>query len=133
LRFPVPWFGWRTTAGSSAIRCISFAGRGRRLQFRQGDVSGPGELGVALHYFFEAGKLLAGLPALALGAAGVVAALARRVFWPVLLLLLPPVFYVWSIHSASTPIFIPTLWPNSFTTHDTRWRSCPLWRLEWGP
>ena len=48
------------------------------------------------------------------GLAGVVAALARRVFWPLLLLALPSVFYVWSMHSSRTPIFIPTLWPHSY-------------------
>jgi hypothetical protein len=27
---------------------------------------------------------------------------------------LAPAFYVWSIHSAGTPIFVPTLWPHTF-------------------
>ena len=36
-----------------------------------------------------------------------------------LLLTLPPLFYIWSIHSFSTPVFIPTLWPNSF--YNTRY------------
>jgi len=33
--------------------------------------------------------------------------------------MLPPLFYVWSIHSSSTPVFVPTLWPNSF--YNTRY------------
>jgi hypothetical protein len=32
----------------------------------------------------------------------------------VVLLALPPAFYVWSIHSSGTPIFVPTLWPHTF-------------------
>ena len=80
---------------------------------------GRGNWHLAIQYFFEAGKLLTGLPALLLGAAGVAAALVRRVFWPVLLLALPAAFYVWSIHSSSTPIFVPTLWPHSF--YNTRY------------
>jgi hypothetical protein len=83
---------------------------------------GRGNWRVAAQYFFEAGKLLAGLPALALGAAGTVAALVttpRRALWPTLLFILPPAFYVWSIHSSSTPVFVPTLWPNSF--YNTRY------------
>jgi hypothetical protein len=35
------------------------------------------------------------------------------------LLLLPAVFYVWSMHSSATPIFVPTLWPNTY--YNTRY------------
>ena len=49
-----------------------------------------------------------------LGAAGALAALAKRAFWPLALLALPGAFYVWSMHSAGTPIFMPTLWPHSY-------------------
>jgi hypothetical protein len=86
---------------------------------------GKGDWQVAVQYFFEAGKLLAGLPAMVAGAAGVVAALAlpataRRSIWPVFLLALSPAFYIWSMHSSSsTPIFVPTLWPHSF--YNTRY------------
>ena len=83
------------------------------------DYPGRDNWQMAVHYYFEAGKLAIGLPALGLGAGGAVAALYRRAFWPVLLLMLPPLFYVWSIHSSSTPVFVPTLWPNSF--YNTRY------------
>ncbi len=36
-----------------------------------------------------------------------------------LLLALPPVFYVWSMHSSGTPIFVPDLWP--FSWYNTRY------------
>lgn len=87
----------------------------------QGNTWYPGrnDWRMAAHYFFEAGKLAIGVPALLLGAAGAVAALARRWWWPVLLLSLAPLFYIWSIHSSSTPIFVPTLWPHSF--YNTRY------------
>ncbi len=81
---------------------------------------GRGDWHVAWQYFFEAGKLLAGWPALVLGATGVIAALViRRALWPVVLLALLPAFYVWSIHSSGTPIFVPTLWPHTF--YNTRY------------
>jgi len=83
----------------------------------QGKTSYPGknDWRAASQYFFEAGKLLAGWPALLLGAAGVLIALfVRRAIWPVILLTLLPAFYVWSIHSSGTPIFVPTLWPHTF-------------------
>ncbi len=79
---------------------------------------GRGDWHVAVRYFLEAGRLLAGWPALVIGAAGAIAAVAtvvRRAFWPVSLVILLPLFYIWSIHSSSTPIFVPTLWPSSPT------------------
>jgi hypothetical protein len=83
---------------------------------------GRGDWHVAAQYFFAAGKLVAGWPGLLLGGAGVVVALFalfRRAFWPLIFLVLPSIFYVWSIHSSGTPIFVPTLWPHTF--YNTRY------------
>jgi hypothetical protein len=67
-------------------------------------------------YYRSAVRWCAGVPLLWLGAAGLAACVAlRRAWWPALLLLLPGVFYVWSMHSSGgTPIFLPDLWPNSY-------------------
>ena len=48
-----------------------------------------------------------------------IAACARRAVWPVLLLILPGIFYLWNMHSVASPIFVPTLWPNTF--YNTRY------------
>jgi hypothetical protein len=83
---------------------------------------GRGDWHVAAQYFLAAGKLVAGWPGLLLGGAGVVVALFalfRRAFWPLIFLALPSIFYVWSIHSSGTPIFVPTLWPHTF--YNTRY------------
>jgi hypothetical protein len=74
---------------------------------------------VAAQYFFAAGQAIAGWPALIVGGAGVLIALARRVVWPLVLLALPPLFYIWALHSASIPIFVPALWPHTF--YNTRY------------
>jgi hypothetical protein len=74
---------------------------------------------VAAQYFLAAGQLVAGWPALIIAAAGIVVGFARRIFWPVLLLLLPATFYVLSIHSSGIPLFVPTLYPFSF--YNTRY------------
>jgi len=80
---------------------------------------GKGDWWTAWLYFRTAAQLCAG-PGLALMAiAGAAASLARRAFWPLALLALPGVFYIWSIHSSATPIFVPTLWPNSY--YNTRY------------
>lgn len=75
---------------------------------------------VAWLYYRTAIALCAG-PGLALMAvAGAVVALARRVFWPLLLLALPPMFYLWSMYSSGgTPIHVPGLWPNAY--YNTRY------------
>jgi hypothetical protein len=80
---------------------------------------GRGDWRAAAQYFFTAGRLVAGWPAVLIGAAGLVLAAARRALWPILLLALPPFFYVWSIHSSATPVFVPTLYP--FSWYNTRY------------
>jgi len=75
---------------------------------------GSGDWRLALIYFGWAVRACAGAPLFFVGAAGVVVALWKRAFWPLLLLTLPGVFYVWSIHSSGTPIFLPNLWPHSY-------------------
>ncbi len=73
----------------------------------------------AIEYYSTAMQLVIGWPALILGAAGVFAALWKRAWWPMLLLVLPPVFYVMGMHSTGNPIFVPTLYPHSW--YNTRY------------
>jgi hypothetical protein len=73
----------------------------------------------AVEYYFAAAKLVAGWPVLLIGAVGSMVALWRRAWWPLTLLALPPVFYIWSMRSSGTPLFVPTLWPNSY--YNTRY------------
>lgn len=78
----------------------------------------------ALQYYFAAVKLVVGTPLLMLGALGAAVAIAQKAWWPVLLLALPPVFYVWSIHSSGTPLYVPGLWPNQW--YNTRYALAAL-------
>jgi hypothetical protein len=73
----------------------------------------------AISYFTAAAQLACGWPTLFLSAAGVCAAIFQRRIWPVLLLMLPPLFYILSLYSSGTPIFVPHLWPN--THYNTRY------------
>ena len=54
-----------------------------------------------------------------MGIAGTLVAVAKRVWWALFLLLLPPLFYVWSMHSSGTPIFVPDLPPYGW--YNTRY------------
>ncbi len=80
---------------------------------------GRGNWRTAWLYFRNAAALCVG-PGLAwAGCAGIAVALIRRAVWPVTLLLLPAVFYLWSMHSGASPIFVPSLMSGSF--YNTRY------------
>jgi hypothetical protein len=75
---------------------------------------GKGDWRAALQFFGYAAYFCAG-PGLAIAAAlGVVPALVRRAFWPLLLLLLPGIFYLCSMHSGGTPLFVPNLYSGAY-------------------
>ncbi|MFN7938967.1 MAG: glycosyltransferase family 39 protein [Bryobacteraceae bacterium] len=81
----------------------------------------PGDHDIAKAWlqFRAAVQLCAGASLIILGVAGVLTTLFRRAFAALFLVLLPVVFYVWSIYSSGTPIFVPHLWPNSY--YNTRY------------
>ncbi len=95
-------------------------------QLAQGMQRYPGDHDwrTALKYYFTAAKLVAGIPAIVIGGIGLLAAIAQRKRWSrtlpaIAILALPVIFYLWSMHSSGTPIFIPTLWP--FSWYNTRY------------
>ena len=73
----------------------------------------------ALLYYRTAAALCLGRPLYYLGAAGLVAALCSRARWAALLLSTGAAFYVFSLYSGGTPIFVPELWPNTY--YNTRY------------
>jgi hypothetical protein len=87
----------------------------------QGGKSYPGqnEWIKAWLYFRTAVWWCAGAPLSWIGAAGVLAALWKRAFWPVALCALLPLFYLLSIHGQGNPIFLPDLWTHSY--YNTRY------------
>ncbi len=80
---------------------------------------GDRDWSAAIHYYLTAVRLFAGWAAAAIGILGLASALFKRMFWPLLFAALPPLFYIWSMHSGGTPIFVPTLWPFSY--YNTRY------------
>jgi hypothetical protein len=91
---------------------------------------GDHELGKAWLYLRSAAWLCAGWGAVLAGMAGTVVALWRRAWWPLAFLLLPVVFYVASMYSSGTPIFVPHLWPQSY--YNTRYGLAALPFLAFG-
>ncbi len=91
----------------------------RALDANMGRYPGDHDWRMAWFYVREAIQLCAGLPLFFLSLAGGLVALVRRAWWPLALLALAPLFYVWSMHSGGTPIFMPQLWPHSY--YNTRY------------
>ncbi len=91
----------------------------RALDAHMARYPGDGNWPAAWLYFRTAVRLSAGAPLVWLGLGGGAAALLKRAWWPVLFLALPPIFYLWSLHSSATPIFVPQLWPHSW--YNTRY------------
>jgi Gpi18-like mannosyltransferase len=92
-----------------------------RRQLAQGGMRYPGDHDwfTAARYYLAACRWAAGTPLLILGAVGTLVAIASRTRWALFLLLLPLVFYVWSMHSSGTPIFVPDMPP--FSWYNTRY------------
>ena len=78
----------------------------------------------AMHYYFAAMNLTIGPVALGAAAFGTLICLGRRYRWPLVLLALPPLFYVWSMHSGGTPVYVPDLWPHAW--YNTRYALAAL-------
>jgi hypothetical protein len=84
----------------------------------------------AIQYYFAAAKLCAGPVLTWIGGLGLLAALVRRGWWALALLAIPPVFFVFSMYSSGTPIYVPHLWPNSY--YNTRYGLAALPLLVFG-
>lgn len=74
---------------------------------------------MAWKYYRAAAEGCLGVPLAWIGVAGLLAALWKRQWGLALLLFFVPVFYVTSLYSSGTPIFVPSLWPNSW--YNTRY------------
>ena len=78
----------------------------------------------AVIQYVAAAKLFLGVPLFWMTAAGAFALAMKRKFGWLLLLTAVPVFYIVSVHSSGTPIFVPNLKPNSY--YNTRYAACML-------
>jgi hypothetical protein len=91
----------------------------------QGDAPCPGrgDWHMAWYYYRNAVELCAGTVLAIAGVGGLIAAVVKfrtaARLWPYLLLAVPGMFYIWSMHSGVVPIFMPHLWPHSY--YNTRY------------
>ena len=121
---PIAWLAHNQFYYSNALEFYNgpySAGAIYRHQLAAGMAPYPGDHDwrKAIEYYFAAAKWVCGGVLLTLAAVGVLAALAKRVFWPVLFLAIPPAFFIWSMHSSAAAIYVPNLWP--FSWYNTRY------------
>jgi Dolichyl-phosphate-mannose-protein mannosyltransferase len=121
---PLYWLGHNWWLYSNAIEFYNgpysaMAIYRRALTRNMAHYPGDHDWKTAWLYYRTAVLLCARWAAVIIAAAGLVGVVRRRVFWPLLLAVLLPPFYIWSMHSGGTPIFVPTLWPH--TSYNTRY------------
>jgi hypothetical protein len=84
----------------------------------------------AFQYYRAAVGLCAGPTLLWMGSLGLLPAIARRAWWAVLIFTVPPAFFILSMYSSGTPIYLPNLWPNTY--YNTRYGIAALPLLALG-
>jgi len=111
---PVYWLGHNYFLDNHPLDFILGPYSSRAIQGGK-PYAGLGNWRLSWLYVSTAARLCAGPVLTWIGVAGIAAALLKRAFWPLLLLALPPVFYIWSMHSSGgTPIHLPVLPPYSY-------------------
>ncbi len=117
---PVLWLGYNWWVFDNALEFFNGASSPAAIQGGR-PYPGHGDWLVAIQYFRTAAQFCTGTPLFWIGLVGVAACLIqfKRAAWPALLLMLPPFFYVLSMHSSASPIHVPTLPPNSW--YNTRY------------
>ena len=78
----------------------------------------------SVSFYIEAVRLTAGMPLAVLALGGGFVALLRRAWWPLVLLVLCPAFYVLSLHSSGADLYVPTFWPQ--TAYNTRYAAAGI-------
>lgn len=126
---PLAWIAHNQYYYSNALEFYSGEGSAQAIyagELASGGARYPGDHNwrLAIEYYFAAIRLTQGWTLVLFSALGAITALAKKIWWPLVLLALSPAFYVWSMHSSGTPLFVPTLWP--FSWYNTRYALAAL-------
>jgi hypothetical protein len=91
----------------------------KAINQRSGPYPGQQDWRKAWLFFRTVTEMCAGWGVLVVAAAGLIGVILKRMFWPVLLAVLPAAFYLWSMYAGGAAIFVPQLWFNSY--YNTRY------------
>jgi len=126
---PVLWLAFNWWVFDNALEFYNGAASAKAIQ-RGLPYPGKGDWRLALTYYGWAVRACAGAPLFFVGAVGILAAIWKRAFWPVLMLVVPVLFYVLSVHSADVPIHLFYLPPHGI--YNTRYGLASLPLLAFG-
>jgi len=126
---PILWLAFNAWVFDNVLEFYNGAASAKAIQHGL-PYPGKGDWQLALLYYGWAARACAGAPLFFVGAAGVLAALWKRAFWPFVLLALPVVFYVLNLHSGDTPIHLFNLPPHGI--YNTRYGLAALPLLAFG-
>jgi hypothetical protein len=110
---PLFWLGYNHWFYSNWLEFYNGPYSAKAIQ-GAADYPGRGDWPGAWRYYAAAARECAGLGLLLAASLGFLGVLARRAWIPLLLFAAVPAFYIWSVHSGSTPVQVPSLWPGSF-------------------
>lgn len=117
---PLYWLAHNAVMYSDPLEF--YRGLGSALDIaKQGNFKHPGDHDwpLAIRQFLVAAKAVNGWPLIIAGTGGCLIALFSKSYWPLLFLCLSPIFYIMSLHSGGTPIFVPEIYPFSY--YNTRY------------
>lgn len=102
-----------------------YRGEGSAKDIQKGaPYPGAHDWAAAVRQYGHAAGAVLGWPLLCLGLAGVIAAVRRRHYWPVLFAVVSPLFYIASLQGGDSPIFVPAVYPYSH--YNSRYALAPL-------
>ena len=115
---PLSWLFYNWWLSGNALAFYNGPSSAKAIQ---GGLPYPGfhDWSAATLYFRTCVRLVLGWPLFWMMGLGLIVAAIRKAWWPVLLLAIPPTFYVWSVHSSYIPIHMPELPPHSW--YNTRY------------
>ncbi len=120
---PAAWFAHNLYYYGNALAFYNGPYSARAIferQLAEGMVQpAAGNWKLAAEYYGLAARHVLSTPLLIAAAIGACIALYKRAWWPITMLLIPSAFYIWSIHSSGTPVFVPELEP--YTRYNTRY------------
>ncbi len=120
---PLYWFGHNAYIYSDWLEFYRGVGSAKDIQ-KQIPYPGAHDWMAAIRQYAYAVKAVNGWPLIAIAVVGIGPALWRRAFWPVVFCVASPVFYVWSLQSGDTPIYVPEIYP--FSHYNSRYALAPL-------
>jgi hypothetical protein len=116
---PLYWLAHNWWLYGNPLEFYSGPYSAKAINQRSGPYPGQQDWRKAWLFFRTVTEMCTGWGVLVVAAAGLIGVILKRMFWPVLLAVLPAAFYLWSMYAGGAAIFVPQLWFNSY--YNTRY------------